>query len=526
VNEASISQNGMIMVVGQLGSGASITSGPSAISDASGNVYTIQNTTVLPSGYGTAFVATAPVTHALAAGTTGSIAWGHASAAPNFTAYMWWLPNVSGIDANGVSAVTGVAATGTSTTYSPRSAGDMMVSFVALATPTDAETFNSQSAPWNQMVAGGQAYLQSAVYAAQGMDTNSITNSPSWNNSAPFALFTMGFTNSPNGGGGGAAGGPNGPGYPSTIWQFGGPAYSGGGKGGQGAQTSNAPGGGAGLPGGGGGGGYSVGTSSTAQTGGTGGNGMVRLSWAPPLKTFNSLIVHRPGQGATPSLSPICPIPITDIPNNTEYTIPSLVPQQNAAFNSTYTIILANYYWDSPNATTSRQITVAINQYEYPGGPKYTVQVTRAIIPASDVVNGLISLGEVTLPINDYAGYNDQSYFTVGITDTDTSDRFMDVLFLDTTGQTVIINIDPGQQGYGQYVNYFIDEATTDRDLGFVGASFQDRQHQTSVMPYTSINGGALYVTPGDNLLMTYSPDGAPNLAVRYAPRWYLNRTS
>jgi hypothetical protein len=140
-------------------------------------------------------------------------------------------------------------------------------------------------------------------------------------------------------------------------------------------------------------------------------------------------------------------------------------------------------------------------------------------------VNGVVNLGEVTLPIKDYSGHNDQSYFTVAVNDTDTNDRFMDVLFLDTTGQTVLINIDPGQPGYGQYVNYFIDEATPDRDLGFVGASFQDRQHQTSVMDYTMISGGALYVTPGDNLLLVYSPDGAPNLAVRYAPRWFLDRT-
>jgi hypothetical protein len=524
-NFASISQNGMIMVVGQAGSGASITSGPSAISDASGNVYTISNT-VLPSGYGAMFVATAPVTHALAAGTTGALNWGHASAAPNYYAKMYWLPNVSAIDANGVSAVTGLAATGTgSQSYTPRSAGDMMVSFVAMATPTDTETFPNQSAPWNTMDKAGQVYLWGSLYAAQMTENNALASSPTWNNSAPFGLMNIGFVNSPVGGGGGAAGGPNGPGYPSTTWQFGGPAYAGGGKGGQGASNANTPGGGAGLPGGGGGGGCSTGTSSSPQIGGTGGAGMVRLTWEPPLQAFNSLIVHRPGQGATPSLCPICPIPITDIPNNTEYTMPSLVPQQNASFNSTYTVMLCNYSWDSPNSTAARQITVTINQYAYPGGPQASVQVNRSIIPATDIVNGLIGMGEVTLPINDYAGYNDQSYFTVSIQDTDQNDRFMDVLFLDTTGQTIITNIDPGQAAYGQYVNYFYDEATADRDLGFMGASFQDRQHSVSVLPFTSISGGALYITPGDNLFFTYSPSGAPNLALKYSPRWYLDRT-
>jgi len=522
---ANMSANGMIAVLGVCGSGSTITGGPSAMSDAAGNTYTLQETLTLPSNLGAMFAFTAPVTHAVSAGTTGSIAWGHASAAPEYTVYMWWLPNVVGLDANGVSGVTGAAATSGAATYTPRAAGDMAVSFVGNAT-TATQNFNDQTGPWNSMTKGGQAYLWGATYASQMVENNTMTSSPSWSASAPFGIINLGFTNVSIGGGGGAAGGPYGPGYPATTWQFGGPAYAGGGKGGQGAGNANAPGGGAGLPGGGGAGGYSGSLSSTPEIGGTGGAGMVRLTWEPPLQVFNSLIVHRPGQGATPNLCPICPIPITDIPNNTEYVMPSLVPNMNAAFNSTYTVMLANYSWDNPNGTAARQITVTINQYAYPGGPQSSVQVSRSLVPSTDVVNGLIGFGEVTLPINEYAGYNDQSYFTVSIQDTDQSDRFMDVLFLDTTGQTIITNIDPGQAAYGQYVNYFYDEATADRDLGFMGASFQDRQHSVSVLPFTSISGGALYITPGDNLFMTYSPSGAPNLGVQYAPRWFLDRTS
>jgi hypothetical protein len=153
------------------------------------------------------------------------------------------------------------------------------------------------------------------------------------------------------------------------------------------------------------------------------------------------------------------------------------------------------------------------------------VQATRSVTPATDIVNGFVNLGEVTLPIKDYVKYNDQSYFTVSINDTDSGDRFMDVLFLDTTGQTVLINIDPGQAGYNQYVNYFIDEATADRDLGFIGASFQDRQHTVSVMDSAMVSGGALYIQSGDNLMLVYSTAGAPSLMVTYAPRWYLSRS-
>jgi hypothetical protein len=520
-NLASISANGVIVVLGMAGSGASITAAPSAVTDASGNTYTLANNTVLPSGYGTMFAYTAPVTHALAAGTTGSIHWGTASGAPEYWASMYWLPGVVGLDSNGASGTTGVAATGASASYMPRQAGDMVLSLAGVIATS--ETFSNQSAPWNAMDSNFISYLRSELWAAQMTENNPITSSPAWNSSGPWAMINIGFTNSPLGGGGGAAGGPYGPGYPATTWQFGGPAYAGGGKGGQGAGSANVVGGGAGLPGGGGAGAYS--NSTAEETGGTGGNGMVRLTWEPPLVPFNTLIVHRPGQGATPLLNPICPIPITDIPNNTEYTIPSLMPQLNASFNSTYTVILCNYHWDSPNVTTARQLTVTINQYPYPGGPPASVQVTRSITPATDVVNGIIGMGEVTLPINDFASYNDQAYFTVAIADTDTADRFMDVLFLDTTGQTILTNIDPGQPSYGQFVNYFYDEATADRDLGFMGASFQDRQHSVSVLPYTSVSGGALYITPGDNLFMAYSPTGSPNLSVTYAPRWYLSRS-
>ena len=177
-------------------------------------------------------------------------------------------------------------------------------------------------------------------------------------------------------------------------------------------------------------------------------------------------------------------------------------------------------------AGTTRTLTVTISQYEYPGGPQYSVQATRTFTPSTDIVNGVVNLGEVTLPIKDYANHNDSSYFTVAINCTDTTDRFMDVLLLDTTGQTVLINIGPGTPGYNTYINYFVDEPTTDRDLGFVGATSSGRGYQVSVLDYALVSGGPLYIDAGDNLLMTWSPSGAPNLGVVYSPRWYLDRSS
>jgi hypothetical protein len=202
--------------------------------------------------------------------------------------------------------------------------------------------------------------------------------------------------------------------------------------------------------------------------------------------------------------------------------VQSLISGVNALFNSTYSIVLTNYYWDSP--TVTRQITVTVAQYEYEGGPAYTQQVTRTVTPSTDITNGVILMGELTLPTKDIDQSNTSAYFTVSVQDTDTSDLFLDVLFLDTTGQTTIVNIPSGNAGYGTYNNYFIDEPPLDRDLGRYLGSAMDRAQAVSVTDSAIISGGPLYMTSGDNVLMVYSPSGAPSLGVTYQPRWYLGR--
>jgi hypothetical protein len=510
---ASISAEGLIAVAGMAGSG--VTAGPTAVSDQGGNAYTIRNTTVLPSNGGVMFLATAPVTAALAQGASGTVSWGQASAAPEYWTATYWIPNATGVD--GVSAVTGTGApTGT---YTPASSNPMVVS--VLGNAVSAAPASVTAAPWNYIATNSQAYLSGQTWACQATDRSAVTITPSTAASS-WGLLTFGLAMNVRAAGGGAAGGPNGAGYPATFYA-GGPGYSGGGKGGLGAQSLNTNGGGAALPGGGGGGSY--GAVTTSIPGGQGGQGAARITYQPPLTPFNTLIVHRPGENANQNLSPLVAIPFSDVPNNTEYTVVNAVqPAVNAVFNSTYTVLLVNHIWDPSALGSARTVTVTVNQYEYQGGPASSVQVSRSVTPATDIVNGIVNMGEVTLPIKDYAKFNDQSYFTISISDTDQNDRFMDVLFLDTTGQTVMINIDPSQPGYNTYVNYYIDEPTADRDLGFIGGTSQDRQHNVSLMEYTFVAGGPLYIGAGDNLLLTYSPSGAPSLGVSYSPRWYLDR--
>lgn len=516
-SDCSISAEGLIVVVGQAGSGSGITAGPSAVSDQGGNVYTIQNTTLLPSNGGVMFTATAPVTAALAQGASGTVSWGHASAAPEYWHAMYWIPNASGID--GISAVTGNGTTVTGS-YTPSTTNPMLLAFNANAVNATPANFSGTS-PWNFWDSDSAAYLRGEIFLAQVTDRG-VTTASGTMTSSPWGLTFLGLAMNVRAAGGGAAGGPGQNGYVSTFYA-GAPGYAGGGKGGPGAQSLNSNGSGAALPGGGGGG--SFGSTTTSIPGGQGGQGAVRITYSPPLIPFNTLIVHRPGPTASQNLNPLVPIPFSDVPNNTEYIVANAVqPAVNAVFNSTYTVLLVNHNWDAATLGSPRTITLTVSQYEYQGGPASSVQVSRAVTPATDVVNGIINMGEVTLPIKDYAKFNDQSYFTVSINDTDSNDRFMDVLFLDTTGQTVMINIDPSQPGYNTYVNYYIDEPTPDRDLGFIGGTCQDRQHNVSLMEYAFNSGGPLYIGAGDNLLLTYSPSGAPNLGLTYAPRWYLDR--
>jgi hypothetical protein len=260
----------------------------------------------------------------------------------------------------------------------------------------------------------------------------------------------------------------------------------------------------------------------TSYAGGNGANGMVRVTHQPPLIPFNDFILHRPGENAPMDLNPLVPIPVSDPPDNREYAVPHTTVGRNAVFKGTYTVMLCNASWDSPG--NSRRISVTVNQYEYAGGPAVSVQATRTLTPATDVVNGYVSMGELTLPIKSVSQSNSDCYYTVSIHDTNQNDAFQDLLFLDVQGQTVLVNIAPGSAGDSRYGNYYIDEPDLDHDLGLLLGSSHERDRAISVLDMAMVTGGPLYVAPGDNLLLTYSTKGALNLVITYLPRWFSDR--
>jgi hypothetical protein len=323
-------------------------------------------------------------------------------------------------------------------------------------------------------------------------------------------------------GGAGAAGGTGGQHNPGAGGAAGALGIAGGaGAPGYGGQATgagwggDAAGGAQNYPGGGGAGSAS---DTRNHKGSAGANGLVRVT----IKTFVSksqfpaLIVHKP----SPRSGLIAPaiIPAGDAgdpPDGREYAI-SPVDGQNARYGpATYSVLPVAWSW---NGTAARTVTVTIRQYESSGGASSSVSVSASVTPAS-VLNGIVNLGEVTLPVKEMPPDNTDSYFTIAVTSGNAADRFLDVLLLDTQGQTFWISM----AGAG-YSDYWIDEPAATNRLGRVLGSIGDRSQAVSVLGSTFASGGTLQLVPTDNIFTLYSPSGQPSLEADYLPHWHHER--
>lgn len=309
---------------------------------------------------------------------------------------------------------------------------------------------------------------------------------------------------------------PSGTGAPTNAGAV---AVTGGGAGGNGGATAGSAGSNGGAPGGGGGGAFS---SGTTVAGGPGGNGQIKVTPFTPA-AFKHLIVHRPAAGSLKTFQPMISVGGgLDVPNGTtQYTMPQPVTGVNADFGGTYTVkAIAKSF----SGTGSRTLMVTVTQYEYAGGPGYPVSTVPVSFKPSDITNGVITAGVLTLPVKAVAPDNVGGYYTVSVSDTVTADRFYDVLFLDTMGQTVEIN-----QPSSGYITYYIDAPDPNVNVGRIMGSQGGRPNAISVMDNTPfMSGGPLHVEPndGDNLLFCYSADAqAPNVSLAYFPCYNFDRT-
>ena len=294
-------------------------------------------------------------------------------------------------------------------------------------------------------------------------------------------------------------------------------APAGGGAGGAGGGSANTPGSAGSQPGGGGGGADSTGT---AEAGGAGGAGQLRIT---PFSSqpFRNLIVHRPPPGSLKTFQPLVSVGAgNDSPDGThEYRMPQPITGLNAGFGGTYTVLLIA---SSLAGTGTRTVTVTVSQYEFPGGPKYTAATLPVTLTPSQVTNGVVTAGVLTLPAKAVAPDCTGAYYTVTPFSSNSADRFSDCIFLDTQGSSVIVS-----EPAAGYVNYYLDEPQPNLALGNVLGSNAGRPGAISVLDNAIVSGAPVAVEPadGDNQLFCYSADAlAPVISVSYYPRWFYDR--
>jgi hypothetical protein len=320
------------------------------------------------------------------------------------------------------------------------------------------------------------------------------------------------------GGGGGGSGGTGAAGR-NGSGASGGSAVDGGGPGGQGqssGHTGHAP--ATGYGGGGGGGG-------AGSSGGAGYQGWVQITWAAvAAAAMKTAIIHLPPRDAPASIAPFVTTGNgADTPNgSTTYTAP-VTGSLQARYKGTYQVILTNFSWNSP--TSTRTITLQVIQHKADGTTP-SVSLVRTIANVNtdadhiNLNNGIVIMGTVTLPLYEISPGNNTDTFQFTVTDTNTSDRFLDTLLLDTTGQTVVYSA----SGNGVN-NLWVTEPDIGIDYGQVYASQVDWDQASSVLNDVPVMaGGPMAVVPGENPLMVYSVQGAPAVQASYQPRWLLDR--
>lgn len=384
-------------------------------------------------------------------------------------------------------------------------------------------TFSGDSGP-TVHAHGGQGGWQSTVWGGSsgGTGSNNYAHYDGGNG------YQSNSAKNDHGGGGGSSGGNGSGGRNAGDYgngRAGAPAVTGGGPGGDGGQAGTLPEAGSApsvFPGGGGGGGSSDGAG---QAGADGRPGRVRLTYgATGLLPLQSLLVHQPGRDAPDLFNPLCPVGNgADTPNGTtEYQIPDQ-GNLNSRYDGTYTMFLVASTFSSPSS--SRNLTVQLRQYPYTGGTAITQNIVRnGLTPSTDLLGTqqYVDMGPVTLPLADLPPGSLSPYFALTVTSSLTSDRFLDVILIDTSGSLVLLNVGSGSV----FNNVWLDPPDATRDLGRILGSNADRDQAVSALQYVErFSGGPLAVYPDtNNRFFVYAAQGAPGLTGFYPPEWWTER--
>jgi hypothetical protein len=246
-------------------------------------------------------------------------------------------------------------------------------------------------------------------------------------------------------------------------------------------------------------------------------DGFMQLTYLQPPQA-KTLIVHRPSFDAPDTFCPFVSLPVTDVPDGTtEYALQSMIAGLPARFDGTYTIIGINFSWDTPAA--SRDVHATINQYDQAGGTStpYSTPV-KTFVPNTDAdisKNGIVILGEVTLPGRRLPHENAVAQFTISLSDSNANDRWLDLLLVDSQGSLLIVN------STVPYTNYLVDPPIAE-DIGLIMGTVADRDTAVSVTDQCLvISGPPLGVDPdGCQTLVLYAVEGAPGAHLEYYPHW------
>jgi hypothetical protein len=201
--------------------------------------------------------------------------------------------------------------------------------------------------------------------------------------------------------------------------------------------------------------------------------------------------------------------------------MPQPVAGVPADFGGTYTIYAVNKTW---SGTGSRTVTITVTQKESASGASHSISTIPVTFTPAQVTNGFLLAGVLTLPVWRLAPDNTGAVYTVSINDTNTSDRFYDLIFVDTQGQTILIN-----EPTTGYINYYVDIPDPNVNLGNIMGSQNGRPSAISVQDQTTISGVCPYLEPADvmNQLFVYSVDATAGIAisVEYYPHWFFDRS-
>jgi Putative Ig domain len=427
-----------------------------------------------------------------------------------------------------------ITANGTSTSPSSGSSGTLaQASEWCIALLANLQTGGSPTAWTGRFTAISTQQASSGPYATLAEQIVSATTAITAGATVTSTTWCMGLltlkaaptSSGGYGGGGGAAASAAAAGAAGTT-SAGGIAAAGFGSGGDGSLIPDDPPSDALAPGGGGGGAAS---SGPALTGGKGADGKVVITRVTTVEQFSTLILHMAPPDAPDSFSPLVTLGATSVVADgaTEYTVPQLVAGVQADFDGTYSIVAVADVLASTSLPRTVQVTV--NQYEASGGRSYQVSRSRTFVPdgtgsQQPVVNGIVEIGEVTLPARDVAADNTTGLYTVQILDDNASDLWLDIMLIDVQGQTIILS----DSRPNANMTYYVDPPDTNRDIGRVLATNTDRTAAVSVLDRCErISGGPLTVYPSvQNTLLAYSVEGAPQLHLEYTPRWLKERTS